>query len=140
MNELLEFLLADEQLFTTITLFILIALLVGHMIAEKFKKYQDVDVNEAVSLMDDDNLVKLDVREAKERKAGFIEGDTHIPLAQVKKSLDSIDKDKKVLVYCRTGSRSSHIAALLSRNGFEHVYNLKGGIRAWEKANMPIKF
>ena len=72
MNELLEFLLADEQLFTTITLFILIALLVGHMIAEKFKKYQDVDVNEAVSLMDDDNLVKLDVREAKERKAGFI--------------------------------------------------------------------
>ena len=79
------------------------------------------------------------MREAKERKKGFIANDLHIPLAQVKNKLDTLDKNKKILVYCRSGARASHIAGLLTRNHFAQVYNLKGGISAWNKANMPIK-
>ncbi|SFV75993.1 Rhodanese-related sulfurtransferase [hydrothermal vent metagenome] len=137
--EILEFLLNDEQIFTTITLVVLIALLIGNIVADKLKKYEEVDANGAISLMDEKDLIVLDVRETKERKAGHIANDVHIPLSKVKNKLDTLDNNKKVLVYCRSGSRSSHIAGLLTRNNFEQVYNLKGGMQGWLKANLPIK-
>jgi len=135
--EILEFLLNDEQIFTTITLVVLIALLIGNIVADKLKKYEEVDANGAISLMDEKDLIVLDVRETKERKAGHIANDVHIPLSKVKNKLDTLDNNKKVLVYCRSGSRSSHIAGLLTRNNFEQVYNLKGGMQGWLKANLP---
>mgnify|MGYP001599548916 FL=1 len=137
--EIIDFLFAEEQLFTTITLLVLIALLIGNIITDKLKKYEDIDANTATALMDDDNLIILDVREKKERKNGYIDGDMHIPLGDVKNQFNKLDKNKSILVYCRSGSRSAHIAGLLTRNEFENVYNLKGGIQAWKRAKMPIK-
>lgn len=138
MQEIIDFLFADEQLLISTVLFTLIVLFVGQIIADRLRKYQIIDVNQAVSLMDDD-LIVLDVREPKERKSGHIKSDTHIPLSQVKSKLSTLDKSKKILVYCHSGGRSAHISAMLSRNDFDHVYNLKGGISAWKKANMPVK-
>ncbi len=137
--EIIDFLFAEEQLFTTITLLVLIALLIGNIITDKLKKYEDIDANTATALMDDDNLIILDVREKKERKNGYIDGDMHIPLGDVKNQFNKLDKNKSILVYCRSGSRSAHIAGLLTLNEFENVYNLKGGIQAWKRAKMPIK-
>ncbi|SFV86148.1 Rhodanese-related sulfurtransferase [hydrothermal vent metagenome] len=137
--ELLEFLLNDDQIFTSITLVVLIALFIGNLVADKLKKYKEITAAEAITLMDEKNLILLDVREDKERKSGFIAKDTHIPLGQVKEKLGDLDNTKKVLVYCRSGGRSAHIAGMLTRNGFEHVYSLKGGLNAWKKANFPIK-
>ncbi len=137
--EILDFLRDDEQIFTTITLVILIILLIGNIVVDKLKKYKDIDLNAAVTLMDKKDLIILDVREEKERNAGYIVNDTHIPMGQVKNKLSTLDKNKKVLVYCRKGSRSAHIAGMLTRNKFDQVYNLKGGINAWKKANLPIK-
>ena len=137
--EILEFLLNDDQIFQTILLAVLIALFIGNIVTDKLKKYEDIDASGAIALMDGKGLIILDVREDKERKSGFIAKDTHIPLSQVKNKLDTLDNSKKILVYCRSGSRSSHIAGLLTRNNFEQVYNLKGGLQAWRKANLPIK-
>lgn len=137
--EVLEFLLDDEQILTTVTLVILIMLLIGNVVADKLKKYEDIDVDAAVTLMDEKDLIILDVREKKERSAGYIANDIHIPISQVKSKLNTLDNKKKVLVYCRSGSRAAHIAGLLTRNEFEYVYNLKGGMNAWKKANQPIK-
>lgn len=137
--QILEFLLNDEQIFTTITLVVLVALLIGSIVADKLKKYEDVDVIGATALMDEKDLIILDVREEKERKSGFIANNVHIPLGQVKNKLDALDKSKKILVYCRSGSRSANVAGLLTRNKFKQVYNLKGGINAWQRANLPIK-
>ncbi len=137
--EIIDFLLAEDQLFTTVTLLILIALLIGNIVADKLKKYEDIDANAAISLMDEDNLIILDVREQKERKQGYIKGDLHIPLSDVKNQLSKLDKNKSILVYCRSGSRSGHIAGLLTRNEYENVYNLKGGIQAWKRSKLPIE-
>ncbi|CAC9604240.1 hypothetical protein BHECKSOX_1777 [Bathymodiolus heckerae thiotrophic gill symbiont] len=137
--EIIDFLFAEEQLFTTITLIVLIILLIGNIITDKLKKYEDLDATTATALMDDENLIILDVREKKERKNGYINGDMHIPLGDVKNQLDRLDKNKSILVYCRSGSRSAHIAGLLTRNKYEKVYNLKGGIQAWKRAKMPVK-
>ena len=136
MAEFIEFL--QGELLLTGTLLALIVLLIVNLYGDKFKKYEVVDTNGAITLMDDDSLIILDVREEKERSSGFIKSDIHIPMAQVKTKLDSLDKSKKILAYCRTGSRSNRIAELLCRNQFENVYTLKGGFDAWQKAGLPI--
>ena len=136
MIELIEFL--QGELLLTGTLFALIILLIVNIYSEKFKKYEVVDTNGAVTLMDDD-LIILDVREEKERSAGFIDSDLNIPMGQVKNKLDSFDKSKKILIYCKSGTRSDRIADLLCKNEFQNVFSLKGGFNAWQKAELPIK-
>ena len=134
MTEIMDFLL--EQWIFSGTLAALVALLIY---GERPKKYQIVDTNGAVTLMDDDDLIILDIREEKERAAGFISSATHIPMAQVKGKLDSLDKNKKILTYCKNGMRSKSTAELLCKNQFNRVYNLKGGFDAWQAAGLPIK-
>ena len=76
--EFIQFL--QGELLLTGTLFALIILLIVNFYSEKFRKYEVVDTNGAVSLMDDDELVILDVREEKERSVGFISNDINIPM------------------------------------------------------------
>jgi len=121
------------------TLFALIILLIVNIYSEKYRKYQVVDTNGAVSLMDDDELIIIDVREEKERKAGFLSNDLNIPMGQVKAKMDSLDKSKNILVYCKSGTRSDRIADILSKNDFQKVSSLKGGFNAWLKADLPIQ-
>jgi len=135
--EFIQFL--QGELLLTGTLFALIILLIVNLYSEKYRKYQVVDTNGAVSLMDDDELLVIDVREEKERKAGFISNDLNIPMGQVKAKMDTLDKSKNILVYCKSGTRSDRIADILSKNDFQKVSSLKGGFNAWLKADLPIQ-
>ena len=89
--------------------------------------------------MDDDDLIILDVREEKERKVGFLSNDINIPMGQLKTKMDTLDKSKNILVYCKSGTRSDRIADILSKNDFQKVSSLKGGFNAWLKADLPIE-
>ena len=135
--EFIQFL--QGELLLTGTLFALIILLIVNIYSEKNRKYQVVDTNGAVSLMDDDGLIILDVREEKERKIGFLSNDINIPMGQVKTKMDTLDKSKNILVYCKSGTRSDRIADILSKNDFQKVSSLKGGFNAWLKADLPIE-
>lgn len=118
--------------------------IVGMIIWSEFsritRKYQQVNTTQAVQILNQDTAVIIDVREDSEVRNGKIKGAKHIPLAQIKTRLVELEsaKTKPVLVYCRSGSRSSHACALLSKAGFENVSNLAGGITAWESANLPV--
>ena len=135
--EFIQFL--QGELLLTGTLFALIILLIVNIYSEKNRKYQVVDTNGAVSLMDDDDLIILDVREEKERKAGFLSNHINIPMGQLKTKMDTLDKSKNILVYCKSGTRSDRIADILSKNDFQKVSSLKGGFNAWLKADLPIE-
>jgi len=135
--EFIQFL--QGELLLTGTLFALIIILIVNIYSEKYRKYQVVDTNGSVSLMDDDELIIIDVREEKERKAGFLNNDLNIPMGQVKAKMDSLDKSKNILVYCKSGTRSDRIADILSKNDFQKVSSLKGGFNAWLKADLPIQ-
>ena len=135
--EFIQFL--QGELLLTGTLFALIILLIVNIYSEKNRKYQVVDTNGAVSLMDDDDLIILDVREEKERKVGFLSNDINIPMGQLKTKMDTLDKSKNILVYCKSGTRSDRIADILSKNDFQKVSSLKGGFSAWLKAELPIE-
>jgi rhodanese-related sulfurtransferase len=135
--ELIQFL--QGELLLTGTLLALIILLIVNIYGDTFKKYAVVDINAAVSLMDDDELIILDVREEKERSSGFINNDINIPMSQVKNKMGSLDKSKNILVYCKSGTRSDQISGFLSKNEFQNVSSLKGGFNAWQKAELPIQ-
>ena len=135
--ELIQFL--QGELLLSGTLLALIILLIVNIYGDTFKKYAVVDINAAVSLMDDDELIILDVREEKERSSGFINNDINIPMSQVKNKMDSLDKSKNILVYCKSGTRSDQISGFLCKNEFQNVSSLKGGFNAWQKAELPIQ-
>lgn len=98
-------------------------------------------VFEAVSLSNHDNAIFVDVRETKEMASGVINGAYRVPLSSFDKSASQLDKlvDKPVIVYCRSGNRSLNAAAKLKKKGFNRVYNLTGGILAWQKEKLPLE-
>lgn len=74
----------------------------------------------------------LDVRQPAEYEESHIAGAKLIPLPQLTDRLGEIDPQKPVIVYCAIGGRSRAAAQLLSGKGYDEVYNLTGGIKAWE--------
>jgi rhodanese-related sulfurtransferase len=87
-----------------------------------------------------DDVVFLDVREPGETDNGKITKAIQIPVGSVKERISELEKhkDKPVVVYCKTGTRSSIACGALTKNGFSNVYNLTGGIMSWQEAHMPI--
>jgi rhodanese-related sulfurtransferase len=77
-----------------------------------------------------ETLTLLDVREDWELKIASVPGIVHIPMGQVAARLAEIDRDKEVVVLCRSGRRSLDVAQYLQRQGYR-VANLAGGILAW---------
>ena len=73
----------------------------------------------------------LDVREPMEIGYGAIPTSHLIPMNQIENRLEEIPKNKKVVVYCRSGSRSSEVVSQLKRKGYSDIFNLKGGILKW---------
>jgi rhodanese-related sulfurtransferase len=104
------------------------------------RKYKQVNVNQAVMLLNNDSTLVVDVREDKEIQGGVIKGARHITLSQLPERIPELSKSKQssVLVYCRSGSRSGHACQQLTKAGFDDVSNLAGGIMAWESANLPL--
>ncbi len=80
----------------------------------------------------------LDVREPHEYQISNIDGHL-IPLGVLPLKIDEIEdqRDKEVVVMCRSGGRSAQAVKLLERNGFENVANLRGGVNAWAKEIDP---
>ena len=80
----------------------------------------------------------IDVRTPGELARGKLAGCAHIDInsADFKQRIDSLDREKPVFVYCAVGGRSGSAAKLLSAMGFQEIYDLKGGINAWNSAGM----
>ncbi len=72
----------------------------------------------------------IDVREAFEYEVSNLQG-LHIPLANILVETEKIARDKPVIVHCRSGARSAAAIMQLESQGFQNLYNLKGGILAW---------
>lgn len=92
-----------------------------------------ITTNEVKKIIDDyDNYtdtVIVDVRTNDEYESGHIKGAVNVPVSEIK-SID-ISKDKKIVVYCRSGSRSNTAAKELIELGYEKVYDM-GGINDWK--------
>jgi rhodanese-related sulfurtransferase/rubrerythrin len=86
-----------------------------------------------------DAFVLLDVRQPEEYEAEHLPGAKLIPLAELGARLSELDPEKPAIVYCAIGGRSRVASQVLAGKGFKEVFNLSGGIKAWnsEKAVGP---
>lgn len=93
---------------------------------------KEITVQDLAQLIDKKEEFQLiDVREPHEHKVANIGGKL-IPLGNVYFNLAEIEKNKKVIIYCRSGRRSAEAVQLLQEaTGHSQLYNLKGGILAW---------
>lgn len=92
--------------------------------------FESIDAKQAIHLLEnDDNVTLLDVRTIQEYKAGHLRDATLIPVEVLSENLGKLeqDKNKKIIVYCRTGSRSVSASRILEENGFTPLH-VKGGI------------
>lgn len=120
---------------------VIVSLMLIHSIfGEKLRGYSSVTPAQSTQMINRDDALILDVREDKEYSEGHIINSVHIPLSNLKTRLNDLakHKSKKVIVACRSGHRSSQACANLKKEGFEQVFNLKGGVMAWESANLPL--
>ncbi|SMB96220.1 NADPH-dependent 2,4-dienoyl-CoA reductase, sulfur reductase [Desulfonispora thiosulfatigenes DSM 11270] len=86
-------------------------------------------IDELDDINKDDSFI-LDVREIYELDLGKMENATHIPLSELRESLDEIPKDKEIVVFCQIGIRGYIAEQVLRSNGYEKVKNLIGGYRS----------
>ena len=82
----------------------------------------------------------IDVREKNAWAGGHIAGARHIPLAQLGQRIGELEKlkSKPVIVCCASGVRGAAAGEQLRKAGFEKVFNLNGGIAAWQDAKLPL--
>lgn len=99
--------------------------------------FTDITVEEAHETVEanPEGIILLDVRTEEEYNAEhiYVEGVEveHIPLSELENRLGELEKSKTIIVYCKTGSKSRTANEILVKHGFEHVYNMLGGINAW---------
>ncbi len=101
----------------------------------------DVSVAEAIDLIKNKNAVIIDVRTPEEFAESHLPEANNFPVDTLSQNIETIKKlqrDKPLLVYCRSGKRSARAAEKLKNLGVNSLYNLKGGIKAWSDANNPL--
>ncbi len=124
---------------------IMIALFSGGMliwsfIGNRVRGIRDADAVAALQLINHKNALVLDVREDSEYKAGHLLNAKLIPLGKLKERAGELEKYKAqpIVVVCRSGQRSGMACGILGKLGFSEVYNLSGGVTAWQKQNLPL--
>lgn len=100
-----------------------------------------VSPNDAATLLSDKQAVMIDVRGEDEWKQQHIPGTVNIPLDQLMGRLSELNqyKEKPIITQCQRGVRSEQAATVLKSLGFTKVYNLEGGIEAWNKAGLKTQ-
>jgi rhodanese-related sulfurtransferase len=93
---------------------------------------------QAAELIRDGDAQLVDVREPYEHDAGRIAGSLHIELQRLPEEAASLDRERPLLFYCRSGSRSALAADAFAASGYD-ACNLDGGLEAWVGAGLPIE-
>jgi rhodanese-related sulfurtransferase len=120
---------------------LLSCLLTGFVVAKEEPKDGPVKVEQAEKQIAS-GVQLLDVRSKEEWDQGHLKGAKLLPVSEedfAGKAKAILDPEKPVLVYCRSGRRTVKAAKALRDAGFPTVYEMEGGILAWEKAGKPVE-
>ncbi len=81
----------------------------------------------------------IDVREMPEIAQGTIPRAKPIPLATLPARMDELDRTQRLVIICRSGARSAQACRFLQQQGYDNVYNLRGGVVGWAHQSLPIE-
>ncbi len=105
-----------------------------------FPKVPQLNVKDLYNAIENkEDCVILDVRTVHEYERNKIAGSINLPVDEVEKKIDSIipDKNKKIYVYCLSGSRSVFAVDAMVKMGYKNVYDIANGLLAWRVSNYP---
>ncbi|MFO7592982.1 MAG: rhodanese-like domain-containing protein [Pseudomonadota bacterium] len=139
MSQFIEFATNHWDLF--LALAIILFMMFSGGLGSRMRGFKEIGPTESVQILNHEDALMLDVREDSEYKEGHILDSTHIPLGKLNERLKELEKyrQKPIIVSCRSGHRSANACAKLRKNGFENLYNLKGGVMAWQNAGLPLQ-
>ena len=101
--------------------------------------FEKIDILSLDKILNDTDIIILDVRTSEEINAGYIPNSTFIDYydKNFENKINLIDRGKKIYTLCKSGGRSVKAAQILSKKGFQNVYNLEGGFMRWKANKMP---
>jgi rhodanese-related sulfurtransferase len=136
MEQYIDF--VTNNIFLFAALCVVLALLAHNLMAGGGKFA--VTPQKATELINREDAVVVDVRPIADFSKGHIINAINIPMNSLKSQLGRLDKykQKPVIVACRSGAQSAGAGKQLRQAGFEKVYDLKGGIMAWQSASLPV--
>lgn len=102
---------------------------------EQEESYKNINTEEFELMINESDYVVIDVRTSDEWKSGYIpEADKFLDFysGNFNEEINSLDKSKSYILYCRSGNRSAKACEIMSKSGFKNLYNLSGGILKWK--------
>ena len=131
------FTFVNSHLALFMALFVVMGLLVHNLM---LGRQGSVDPTKATDLINHQDAVVVDVRAAADFAQGHILNAVNIPVNGLGQQLAILEKhkDQPVIVSCRSGAQSQLACRTLRKAGFTQVFNLQGGILAWQNANLPL--
>ena len=109
-----------------------------HRLATLAPVESDYTPQQVAELLSQETIQLIDVRQAHEHEAGRIAGDRLIELSDLAAQAPSIDRDRPVVFYCRSGSRSAMATQAFRGAGFD-AHNMAGGLLDWRAAGLPLQ-
>ncbi|NOT15221.1 MAG: rhodanese-like domain-containing protein [Methylotenera sp.] len=101
--------------------------------------FHEINAQELFELLSKQPVLLVDVRNQDEVMRGKIPSAIHIPLAMLPVEYEPLKKVENLVFYCHSGIRSAHAAAFAVSKGCHNVFNLVGGVLAWEKAKFEFE-
>jgi rhodanese-related sulfurtransferase len=119
---------------------VFVALLLALLVLESRRGGAKISAQGAVSLINKDEAVVVDIRDRKEFGEGRITGSVNIPLSGIKSRANELNKhkDKQIIVVDKMGQHSAMAVKQLKEQGFDNVVRLNGGIADWKASNLPL--
>ena len=116
-------------------------LLLSSWLKQRFSGFPALSARDAETLMREQGAVLLDVRPDADFARGHVPAAVHIPLEALKDRFGEMgaDRSRPVIVCCNSGERSLEACLILHRRDYRRVVNLRGGVRAWAKAGLPLE-
>jgi rhodanese-related sulfurtransferase len=97
----------------------------------------DYTPRQVAELLAQDAIQLVDVRQPHEHEAGRIAGDRLVELGELAHRADTLDREKPVVFYCRSGSRSAMATQAFRAAGFD-AHSMAGGLLEWQAAGLPL--
>lgn len=137
-QQLLDFSMHHWQLILAFV--VVLVLLLTFELHSKLTGIPGVSPQQATLLMNHNDGVIVDIRDTTNFAKGYILNSINIPLSELDSKLKQIEKykDKPVILNYTMGQHHHKVAHILKKNGFTDLYHLKGGIAAWQQANLPL--
>ncbi len=139
MDRYIEFVTNHWMLFTALG--VVTFFLLQDLIESAFSKFDSISPIGAVTQMNNSDTVIIDVSEINEYEKGHIKESINAPFGKFDEHSKSLMKYKQspVIVVCQTGMRSSPACKKFAQLGFEHIFNLTGGMQSWKENNLPFE-